>query len=333
MNSQQRHDALFAGRTPDRVPVYPILMTFAAREIGRKYSEFARDYRVLVEGNLTCMERYGFDAVSVISDPWRETAAFGAKVDFPTDDVPMCTDQFVTGWDELKKLPDADLTGNSRARDRIEGVAAFKRALGNAVPIIGWIEGPLAEAVDLAGMTNLLMKLMIEPAFAEALMDKCLVTAEAFARLQIEAGANIMGVGDAAASQVSPDLYARMVMPRQKRLFDAIHAMGAKVKLHICGNITRHLSAMAQTGADIIDFDYMVPVEHARASVGQESILCGNIDPVGGVLNSTPERVRDECLKLLSRQRGQRFILSAGCEIPAATPPENLKALCDAVRG
>ncbi len=332
MNPQQRHDAVFAGETPDRVPVYPILMAFAARAIGRTYSEFARDFNVLVEGNLKCMEEYGFDAVSVISDPFRETSAFGAEIIFPEDDVPMCKDHFVESWEELRKLPDPDLMADARTRDRIEGCAAFKRALGDSAPIIGWIEGPIAEAVDLAGMTNFMMKLMLEPDFADALMDKCMTTAVEFARLQVEAGANIMGIGDAAASQISPDIYVERVLPREQQLIEAIHEMGAKVKLHICGNINPHLAAMGQTGADIIDFDWMNPVEHAREAVGERIALCGNVDPVAVMMNGTPEQVREECRKLLERQKGKPFILSAGCEIPVSTPPANLHALCDAVR-
>ena len=333
MNAQERHDAVFAGEPPDRAPVYPILMAFAARAIGRAYSEFAQDYRVLVEGNLRCMEQYGFDAVSVISDPFRETGAFGAEIIFPDDDVPMCKDHFVKGWDELKSLPDPDLMANARTRDRIEGCAAFKRALGDTVPIIGWIEGPVAQAADLAGMTDFMMKFLLEPDFADALMDKCMATAVEFARLQIEAGANIMGVGDAAVSQMSADGYIGRVLPRQQFLFREIHKMGAKVKLHICGDVNRHMPAMAQSGADIIDFDWMNPVDTSRASAGEDIVLCGNVDPVGVVMNGTPQQVAQECAKLLEAEAGKPFILSAGCEIPVSTRPENLHALCDAVRG
>ena len=332
VNGQQRYDALFTGQQPDRVPVYPILMAFAAHAAGSTYSHFARDYRVLVEGNLACMEKYGFDSVSVISDPFRETAAYGAQILFPEDDVPMCKDHFVLGWDELKKLPEPDLMACERTRDRVEGCAAFKRALGDTAPIIGWIEGPMAEAVDLAGMMNFMMKLKLEPDFATALMDKALITAEAFARLQIEAGANIMGVGDSAVSQISPQTFEQLVLPRQQQLFEAVHRMGVKVKLHICGDINRHLPAMARSGADIIDFDWMNPVESARRAVGEAVILCGNVDPVGVMLHGTPQQVHEHSIGLLESQRGKRFILSAGCEVPAASPPENLHALCDAVR-
>lgn len=332
MTAQQRHDAVLAGEKPDRVPVYPILMAFAARAIGRTYSEFARDHRVLVEANLRCMEQYDFDAVSVISDPFRETSAFGAQIVFPEDDVPMCKDHFVKGRAELDKLPDPDLAEAERTRDRIQACEAFKRSLGTSTPIIGWIEGPIAEAVDLAGMTNFMTKLLVEPNFADDLMDKCVRTAIDFARLQVEAGAGIIGIGDAAVSQVSTKLYIDRILPRQQHLIEAVHNMGARVKLHICGDINRHLPAMARSGADIIDFDWMNPAATTRESVGEETVLSGNIDPVAVVMNGTPEQVKDECQKLLDAEADKPFILSPGCEVPVATPPENLHALCDAVR-
>jgi uroporphyrinogen decarboxylase len=72
----------------DKIPNMNIFMSIVAREAGVSYSEYVQDYRKLVEGNLICAEKYGLDSVSVISDPMRETAAYGADIVFPQDDVP-----------------------------------------------------------------------------------------------------------------------------------------------------------------------------------------------------------------------------------------------------
>ena len=81
--SEKLHSLITSGRRTDSVLFHPILMHFAARFHGATYSAFASDYRVLVESNIACLERFGHDAVSVISDPYRETSAFGATVTFP----------------------------------------------------------------------------------------------------------------------------------------------------------------------------------------------------------------------------------------------------------
>jgi uroporphyrinogen-III decarboxylase len=48
----------------------------------------------------------------------------------------------------------------------------------------------------------------------------------AFARAQVEAGADIIGLGDAVASQISPAMYRRFALPYEQRIFQAVHQMG-----------------------------------------------------------------------------------------------------------
>ncbi len=78
------------GKSSEKVLFRPILMQFAAEFIGRNYGEFASDHRVLVDANLACMEEFQTDMVGVISDPYRETSAFGARVKYVSDGVPRC---------------------------------------------------------------------------------------------------------------------------------------------------------------------------------------------------------------------------------------------------
>lgn len=56
-----------------------------------------------------------------------------------------------------------------------------------------------------------------------------------FARQQIREGAQFIGIGDAAASLVSPRFYKELILPAEQRLIDEIHKNGARAKLHICG--------------------------------------------------------------------------------------------------
>ena len=86
----------------------------------------------------------------------------------------------------------------------------------------------------------------------------------------------IPGIGDAAASLVGADLYERHVLPHEQKLIAAIHEAGAWAKLHICGNISTIVGQMAQTQADILDVDWMVPLDKARDQVGPDVTLCGN---------------------------------------------------------
>jgi uroporphyrinogen decarboxylase len=106
--------------------------------------------------------------------------------------------------------------------------------------------------------------------------------------------------------------------------------MGAKVRLHICGNITHLLPGIASLGIDVLDVDHMVDLRTVRKAVGPKVAIAGNLDPVTAVLRSTPDHIRAHVLSCYS-EAGNPFIVNAGCEIPSATPAENLRALCEPV--
>jgi uroporphyrinogen-III decarboxylase len=261
---KQSFDELTNGILPSRTLFRPILMHFAARFSGATYGEFASDHRILVNSNIRAMEYFDTDMVGLISDPYRETSAFGAKVSFPAEDVPRCENILVKSLEDVRQLKNPDVYKCERTLDRIRGAELFHSELKGTVPVIGWIEGPLAEACDLAGISEMLMHMMEDSVFSNVLMDKCVITAKDFALAQLNAGCDIIGMGDAICSQIDPATYDLFVRERHREIIDFIHEKGGRVKLHICGDITHLLPSLAGLNIDIIDLDFAVDMQHAR---------------------------------------------------------------------
>lgn len=332
MNGFQRYLATLEGRPVDHLARVPILMQFAAEHIGSNYGQFASDFRVLTEANLACAEDFGMDQVSVISDPYRETQGFGAKIIFEPDMVPRCEKHPLEEDPDFSKLERPDPDRSERMRDRIDAVHVYHEAVAGQSSILGWIEGPAAQATDLRRMDNFFMDLIDDESYAGALMDLCVDVALQFGRAQVGAGADTIGIGDAAASQISRDLYENLVLPRQQRLVRGLKEAGAKVRMHICGNITHLLPGLATLDLDIIDVDHMVDLSTVRDQLGEHPVLAGNLDPVAGVLRSTPDAIR-MALRDCRAKAGSRYMVAAGCEIPSRTPAENLRALCEPIPG
>lgn len=326
MNKKELFNRLVNGQPVERTLFRPILMHFAARLAGKSYGEFASDYRVLVESNILAMEAIDADMVGLISDPYRETAAFGANISFPAEAVPKCDEIIVNSIEDVKALKNPDVYKNPRTLDRIKGAELFQKELKGEVPVIGWIEGPLAESCDLAGVGSMLLYLMVDPDLSNRLMDKCVKTAKDFARAQINAGCDIIGMGDAICSQIDMDTYNRFVKERQREIIDFIHEKGARVKLHICGNILHLLPSLADLPIDILDVDHPVDLQEAYEILGDHIIRCGNIDPLF-VRDKTSHEVLTACEEILQIETGRKFILSAGCEICVDTPLKNLQAM------
>jgi MtaA/CmuA family methyltransferase len=312
----------------------PITMMFACDRIGARYRQYCTDYRVLVEGQVRTSEEFGFDYVNTMSDPACEAADCGATVEyFENQPVALVEDKALLGEKtKLASLKMPDPLGGGRMHNRIKALDLFRQRLGRQKIIEGWVEGPVAEAADLRGINTIMLDFFDDPAFVRELFGFVIEMELRFARAQLEAGADIIGVGDAAASLVGPQIYEEFVWPYEKRLVEGLHAMGAKVRLHICGNTRKLLGGMGRLNCEIVDLDYLAPLAEGRQAMGPRQVLLGNLNPVLLLLHGTPEGVTAATAEC-HRQAGPRFIVGAGCEVPRDTPPANLHALCAYAHG
>ncbi len=311
----------------DRLPLMPITMMFAARHIGAKYGRYALDHRLLVEAQVRTAGDFSFDHVSAITET-REAPDCGATIQL-FEDQPYAIDEGharLADKGVLARLSVPDPLEAVHMRDRVHAIARLKERAGREKIVEGWVEGPCGGSADLRGINTLMLDFYDDPPFVRDLFEFVLQLGIRFGKTQVDAGADLIGVGDPAASLVGPKIYEEFVWPWQKRLVDGLHGIGARVRLHVCGNTRRILKGMAALGCEIVDVDSKVSLADARKEMGTDQVLLGGIDPVRLLQNGTPRRVT-EVIEECHRQAGPRYILGAGCEVPPDTPPENLLAL------
>jgi MtaA/CmuA family methyltransferase len=328
MNGRERILAHLAGKPVDRLPYMPITMMFAADYAGVRYRDYAMDYRVLVEAQIRTAQDFDFDYVNTMSDPAREAVDCGAKVAF-FDDQPAAlveNEALLADKTRLARLKTPDPLGGGRMSNSLKAIALYKEKLRGEKLIEGWIEGPIAEAADLRGINTVMLDFFDDPAFVRDLFEFVVDMELRFARAQIEAGVDLIGVGDAAASLVGPEIYQEFVWPYEKKLIDGLHALGGRARLHICGNTRFALAGMGQLGCEVVDLDFLVPMGEGRAKMGPNQMLLGNVNPVVVLRNGNPEMVTGKVAEC-HRQAGPNFIVGAGCEVPRDTPHQNLRAM------
>jgi len=327
MTPKERIYAILKGNSYDRPAVTPIFMAWAANFIGHTYRDYYLDGDVLVQAQLAVIRAFNLDQISAISDPWRETSAYGTDFVYPPDGVGRPKELFIKTRDDISRLREFDIENAERTKQRVESVRKMAAEVGQTHSVLGWVEGPLAEYGDLRGVENAMLDLIDRPELFVKAGDIIIQNEIVFALAQVKAGADMVGVGDSAASLIAPRMYAELVLPLQQKLFAAIHEAGAAVKLHVCGNIKNIVQHMAKSGTDIIDVDWMVPLDKARELAGTQVTLCGNFDPVCVLFEGSSQDVADaarQCIKT----GGERFILMPGCEVPPATPEQNIRAFC-----
>ncbi len=330
MTGRQRALAFLNGQPVDRLPAMPVVMMFCADHIGVRYGQYVKDHKTLAEAQIRTAEDFDFDIISNMSDPAREAADCGARIQFYEDQPAAIieSDALLADKSALSRLVLPDPLGGGRMHEAVKALEIMKLRAGNEKAVMGWVEGPCAEGADLRGLNALMLDLYDDPAFVRDLFEFVVEMALRYGRAQIDAGADIIGIGDAAASLVGPKFYEQFVWEPEKKLVEELQAMGAKVRLHICGNTKMIVDGMGRLGCDIVDLDYLTPIDVARNAMGPDVILLGNIDPVRSLCHGTPESVTADIAECHG-SAGPRYIVGAGCEIPRETPSANVRALIE----
>ena len=141
----------------------------------------------------------------------------------------------------------------------------------------------------------------------------------------------MMGESLAGPDVCSPSVYNRFAFPYQKRLIETLRAEGKEIGLHICGNATRIIASMVDTGSLFLQVDYKIDHHQCKLVATGKTTLVGTVDPSAVMAFGTPEDVTARArhdIELLAPGGG--FVLSPGCTLPAATPNENVTALVEA---
>ena len=193
------------------------------------------------------------------------------------------------------------------------------------------------------GLENFFMALVQEPQFADRLMDQITdIYIESCNNYLDELGAylHVFTFWDDVCGQdgwlISPDLYRRMIKPKQRRLVEAIKKKtDAKIFYHSCG-------ATAGLIPDLIDlgFDILNPVQVSARDMdtrwlkhefGKDIVFWGGgVDTQHVLPFGSPAEVVEEVKRRIDDLApGGGFVFSAVHNIQAFVPPENIVAAFD----
>jgi MtaA/CmuA family methyltransferase len=333
MNGYERIRAALEGKPADRVPVMLHNFLMAAREAGHSQRRFRENPAAIAGSFIQAVETYGYDGILVDVDTVTVAEALGVRVDLPEDQPARWAGPRLGSLAEVKDLPPPDIGKNPRVRIWVEAVRRLVEYFGQEIFIRGncdqapfslasMMRGPEAWMMDLVEAKN--------KADAHALLAYCTEAALAFIRLMAGTGCGMVSNGDSPAGPelISPAMYAEFAEPYERRLVEEAHALGLPYALHICGNTTKILPVMAATGADALELDYKTDARTACEVLRGRTVFIGDIDPSGVLALGAPALVEAKTRELLEIfADNSRFILNAGCAIPAETPPANLKAM------
>jgi len=334
----QRIREALRGESPDRVPVMLHNFMMAARRAGYTMRQFRESPEAVARSFIRAVEEFGYDGVLLDIDTATLAGAVGVPLDCPEDLPARVAGPRLHSLSEVERLEPPDIRSSWQVQVWLEAARLLQRHFGDTVFLRGNCDqGPFSLACLMRSTEGWLVDLT-DPALEEhahRLLDLCAQAGVQFIQAMTEAGAHMVSNGDSLAGpdMVSPRLYRQFALPYEKKLVAAAHAAGLPYALHICGKTDRILEHMLSTGADALELDYKTDVRLAHRLMRDRAVFIGNLDPSGVLALGTPELVEQKTRELVSVfSDTPRFIVNAGCAIPADTPPENLRAMLRAAR-
>lgn len=325
MTGKQRVDDLLAGKKVDKLPNFTIVGAVPARMAGVKIGDWCQNADLLADAAVMAAEELKLDYYQLQSDTYREAVDYGCEIEYLADKLPAVHTPVILTTEDALKLRPLQVENAPRMLQTVqtvEKVAAHKDRY--MMPLV---MGPMSILGSMRGVSNLMMDFYDDLLMVEGMLAVMVETQKNFIKAIVEAGSGFIYIADPVASLVSPQFFQEVVLPTLADLIAYSHSLGAKARLHICGNTTAILPFTTACGAEVLDIDH--PVEYGAAvKLAQgKTIINGNLNPVGEVFSSTPDKIVEAVLLRHRQAEGNRSMIMPGCELPADTPVENVLAL------
>lgn len=308
----------------------PIMTHPGIERIGATVRQAVTNGDVHSKAILQLYEAYPAAATTVIMDLTVEAEAFGAEIRFPEDEVPAVIGRLVTDRDSVEAL---QVPGLDRGRVP-EYLKANRRTAARIPdkPVLAGCIGPYSLAGRLYGMTEIMLALYLEPEVIGVLLDKCTDFLKAYCRALKETGVNGVVMAEPAAGLLSDEDCRNFSSVYVQRVVEAVQEESFLVILHNCGNTGHCTPAMVASGAAAYHFGNKIRMIDALDACPPDTLVMGNLDPVGLFKLGTPEEVRSETLALLRATAAYpNFVLSTGCDIPPEVSPAHIEAFYEAL--
>ncbi|MDX1347962.1 MAG: uroporphyrinogen decarboxylase [Thiomicrorhabdus chilensis] len=308
----------------------------ATRKQAGSFMDLCRNKELACEVTLQPLERFPLDAAILFSDILTIPDAMGLGLRFETGEGPVF-DKPVRTLADAKKLFVPDM--GSDLGYVMDAVSTIRKDLNGRVPLIGFSGSPWTLATYMveggSSKTYSKIKAMMydEPATLHHILDVLADSVIAYLNAQIESGAQAVQIFDTWGGVLTPRDYQEFSLRYMHKIVDGLKREndGRKVPVILfTKGGGQWLEKMAATGADALGLDWTTDIDEARARVGDQVALQGNMDP--SILYAKPERIREEVATILAKYgKGTGHIFNLGHGIHPEINPEHAGAFINAV--
>jgi uroporphyrinogen decarboxylase len=162
-----------------------------------------------------------------------------------------------------------------------------------------------------------------EPTMLHQFLGKIADAIAVYVRYQIDCGAQVVQMFDSWAGQLSPQDFETFALPYQQRVVQQVKQTHPYTPLILYINGSAGiLERMVQSGVDIVSVDWTVDMAEARARLGANIGVQGNLDSCA--LFGSKEFIRERIYDTVRKAGNVGHILNLGHGVLPSTPEENV---------
>jgi len=315
------------GEALPRVPVW--MMRQAGRylpeyrELRAKHAflEVCKTPDLAVEVSLQPFRRLGVDAIIVFSDILIPAEAMGLPLEL--GDAGPNLPEPVRSAAAVNKLHNFD--PETETGFLMEAIRRIVRNVGPEVPVLGFAASPwtlacyMVEGKTKEGFAKVKEFLYAEPQAFRELLHRITQATVGYLKAQIAAGASAVQLFDTWCGELALPDYRAFALPAIQQVISAVR--GTVPVIYYTKASHHLLTAIVESGADVLSCDWRVNLAELRALAGPKIALQGNLDPA--VLFAPHDHIRNATQEILTQLGGVGHILNLGHGILPATPIEN----------
>jgi len=348
MTKFERVNAVMNVEEPDKVPVYPYILTHGVYANGWRLPEITTSTKLDVKMSVQCvlktLEDYDYDmAIGSYMDLYFGSGELGATLTIPDKyggavSMKKAPVNDAKDWDRVQKMLPLDPRKAGRPKDVLESYKLVSKKIGKTTPIIPcWWPGPTSAMCLLRGPEALTMDMILEPAFAHEMIKAANDFTIDFIRGMYENGANsVTHVGEIyGVEMIDANMSREFVVPYLEKISQTMYTeFGQKTWLHTHGDYQTEenypLVGEYVKNAKVAGFhpDEKHSVKWCAEMVRDKYniAIAGIIHGPGPLLNGPLEEIERVTKQLIDEAgRGGGLMLAPSCEVPPDTPVENFK--------
>lgn len=309
----------------------PVLSFPCVSLLGVSVKELTANSDLQAQGMKLIADKYDTLASVSMMDLSVEAEAFGSTVRFSDDEVPTVIGAIVTSPEEAEDLVVPPVTAG-RCGQYVEAISKAKKLITDR-PVFAGVIGPFSLAGRLMDVSEAMMNCYVEPEMVHATLEKVTEFLIAYILEYKKAGANGVVMAEPLAGMLSPNLAGEFSAEYVRKIVDAVQDDEFLLIYHNCGdNVLLMVDSILSTNSAAYHFGNSIKMSEMLEKIPADVVVMGNVDPAGQIRNGTPSSVKQATKDIMTAcHTYSNFVISTGCDVPPASPWDNIGAFFEAV--